>query len=79
MTSEPKIRKNPRPPVIFRSPTPEQVKRAREIVGISLSQAGAAAGVTGRQWTNFENGSQAMNGRTWINWCFRYDLVKPDL
>lgn len=79
MTSEPKIRKKARPPVVFASPTAEQVKRAREIVGISLDQAGAAAGVTGRQWTNFENGSQAMNGRTWINWCFRFDLVKPDL
>lgn len=79
MSDAPIPRKKARPPVVFQSPTSEEVKAARKIVGISLDNAGAAAGVTGRQWSYYEKGEQKMNGRVWINWCFRFDLVRPDL
>lgn len=72
-------RKKARPPVVFPSPTAEQIKLAREIVGVSQATAAAAAGVDARQWLRYEKGEVAMNGRMFINWCFRFDLVKPDL
>lgn len=79
MSDAPIPRKRARLPVVFPSPTAEEVKTARRIVGISQDHAAAAAGVTSRQWQKYESDEQKMNGRVWINWCFRFDLVRPDL
>ncbi|APQ14614.1 hypothetical protein BJP27_24515 (plasmid) [Pseudomonas oryzihabitans] len=74
-----RARKKERDFVTFPSPTADEVFRGRTIVGITQEQAATVAGVSRRIWIKYESGEVKMTGRAWINWCFRFDLVKPDL
>lgn len=61
MTSHPNRSKyNPK---IGATPTPAQLKAAREAVGLTIEQAAPYIFVTTRAWQNYEAGPEAVNHR----------------
>jgi hypothetical protein len=63
----------------FPSPTKEQVALARKLADVSPTAAAACIGVTARMWGYYEEGKHEMNGRLFLSFCTRFDLIKPDL
>jgi len=52
----------------FRSPTPAEVRRAREKAGLTQKEAGALIGATLRAWQYWEAGDRKMDPAKWELW-----------
>ena len=50
------------------SPTPAQIRAAREGLGITQDAAGRLAGVTRVAWARYEIGTRRMPGTLWRYW-----------
>lgn len=61
MTSHPNRSK--RNPKLFHTPTPAQIRAAREAAGLSRSEAASKIGSTTRAWENYEADPEAVNSR----------------
>ena len=55
----------------FRSPTPAEVRKAREKAGLTQAEAGELIGASMRAWQNWEYGKRNMPAAKWELWLIK--------
>lgn len=71
-------RRKPLPPARPAIPSPADVALARANARLTAAAAGDMVCVSGRAWTNYENGRTPMNGALWRYFCMvtcQFDLI----
>ena len=74
MTSHPNRSK--RPDAAGANPSPEEIRAARDALGLTLKAAGAIVYCSLRAWQDWESGERRMHPATWD--LFRIRATDPD-
>ncbi len=59
------------------SPTPSEIKAARNAAGLTQTQAGALLHTTVRTWQQWEAGDRAMHPAMWELFCIKTEKHQP--
>lgn len=61
----------------LRRPRPEQLRRWRGRYGLNQTNAASLAGISVKQWQNYEKATQSMHPRIWHSLTIQFPLPEP--